>query len=143
MLTSSSPREAAMSAPICPSFVLAALDDDAGCAGVLAYAREQARQRGLPLRAAHVWTRHEAISDGYRLLTAALYDNLPPDEAAVVERQILHDDDPARALAALTRDAAVVVAAAGTLGETVQRLADLADCPVAIVPAAAPAASGW
>ncbi|MCU7724895.1 universal stress protein [Actinoplanes sp. KI2] len=132
-----------MSAQIDPSFVLAALDDDPGCVGVLAYAWEQAQQRGLPLRVVHVWTRHEAITDSDRLLTAVLYDNLPPDEAEAVERQILHDDDPARALAALSRDAALVVAAAGTLGETVKRLAELADCPVAVVPAGTPVPAAW
>ena len=125
-----------MTAQLDQPFVLAALDDDAGCAGVLAYARAQARQRGLPLRVAHVWARQEAIADSDRLLTDVLYDNLPPGEAAAVERQILHDDDPARALAALSRDAALVVASAGTLGETVKRLAELADCPVAVIPAA-------
>jgi len=83
------------------------------------------------------------MTDSDRLLTAVLYDNLPPDEAAAVDRQILHDDDPARALAALSRDAALVVAAAGVLGETVKRLAALADCPVATVSAAAPLAAQW
>ncbi|MCU7729420.1 universal stress protein [Actinoplanes sp. KI2] len=106
-----------MTAQIDPHFVLAALDDDSSCADVLIYARGQARQRGLPLRVVHVWTRRESMTDSDRLLTAALYDNLPPDEAATVERQILHDDDPARALAALSRDAALVVAAAGAIGE--------------------------
>ena len=130
-----------MTAQLEPPFVLAALDDDPSCAVVLAYARDQARQRGLPLRVVHVWTRREAMTDSDRLLTAALYDNLPPDEAATVERQILHDDDPARAPAALSRDAALVVAAAGELGETAKRLAELAACPVAIVPATAPLAA--
>jgi len=124
-----------MTAQLDPPFVLAALDHDTGCAAVLAYARDQARQRGLPLRVVHVWTRHEAMTDSDRLLTAVLYGNLPPDEAAAVDRQILHDDDPARALAALSRDAALVVAAAGRLGDTVRRLAGLTDCPVAIAPA--------
>jgi hypothetical protein len=124
-----------MNVQLDPPFVLAALDDDTGCADVLAYAWDQARQRGLPLRVVHVWTRHETMTDGDRLLTAALYDNLPPDEAAAVDRQILHDDDPARALAALSRDADLVVAAAGTLGDTVRRLAVLTSCPVVVVPA--------
>jgi len=124
-----------MTAQLDLPFVLAALDDDTGCADVLAYAWDQARQRGLPLRVVHVWTRHEAMTDSDRLLTAVLYANLPPDEAAAVDRQILHDDDPARALAALSRDAALVVAAAGRLGDTVRRLAGLTDRPVAVVPA--------
>jgi hypothetical protein len=127
------------------TFVLAAVDDDDACADVLAYARQEAHRMGLPLRVAHVWTGREsrprragpaemAASD--RLLTAILYDNLPPDEVATVERQILHDEDPARALAALSQDAALLVAAAGTLGETVKRLTALAACPVAVVPLA-------
>jgi nucleotide-binding universal stress UspA family protein len=132
-----------MTTQLDPPIVLAALDNDAYCARVLAFARDQARQHGLPLRVVHVWTGREAMTDSDRLLTAALYDNLPPDEAASADRQILHDDDPARALAALSRDAALVVAAAGGLGETVKRLAELADCPVAIVPAAAVAADRW
>jgi len=132
-----------MTAQLEPPFVLAALDDDPSCAAVLSYARDQARQRGLPLRVVHVWTRREAMTDSDRLLTAVLYDNLSPDEAATVERQILHDDDPARALAALSRDAVLVVAAAGEFGETVRRLAALAGCPVAIVPATSPLAARW
>jgi hypothetical protein len=83
------------------------------------------------------------MTDSDRLLTAALYDNLPPEEAATVERQILHDDDPARALAALSRDAALVVAAAGEIGETVKRLAKLAGCPVVVIPATSPVAARW
>ena len=132
-----------MTTQLDPPFVLAALDDDSSCAGVLAYARDHARRRGLPLRVAHVWTWREAMTDSDRLLTAALYDNLPPDEAASVERQILHDDDPARALAALSRDAELVVAAAGALGDTVRRLAGLADCPVVVLPTASPLAARW
>jgi hypothetical protein len=127
------------------TFVLAAVDDDGACADVLTYARQEAHRVGLPLRVAHVWTGREsrprragpaemAASD--RLLTAILYDNLAPDEAASAERQILHDEDPAHALAALSRDAALLVAAAGTLGDTVKRLIELAACPVAVVPAA-------
>ena len=132
-----------MTAGLDPPFVLAALDDDASCAEVLRYARDQARRRGLPLRVVHVWTRHETMTDSDRLLTTVLYDNLPADEAAAVERQIVHGDDPARALAALSRDAALIVAAAGALGETVKRLAVLADCPVAVVPAGQLLAARW
>ena len=131
-----------MTAQLDLPFILAALDDDSSCGAVLAYARDQARQRGLPLRVVHVWTGREAMTDSDRLLTAVLYENLPPDEAATVDRQILHDDDPAHALAALSRDAALVVAA-GEFGETVRRLAGLADCPVAIIPAARPFAARW
>jgi hypothetical protein len=126
-----------------PLFVLAALDDDSSCAGVLTHARDQARQRGLPLRVVHVWTRLDSMAESDRLLTAILYDTLPADEAATVERQILHDDDPARALAALSHEAALVVAAAGEVGETAKRLADLADCQVVIIPAASPLAARW
>jgi hypothetical protein len=123
-----------MIAEVRPSFVLAAVEDDGNCAEILAYAREQAHRQRLPLRIVHVWTRRERMADSDRLLTAALYENLPPDEADTVERQILHDDDPARALAALSRDAALLVAATGSPGETVNRLADLAACPLAILP---------
>jgi hypothetical protein len=132
-----------MTAQLESPFVLAALDDDDGCTPVLAFARDLAGQRGLPLRVVHVWTRREAMTDSDRLLTAAVYDNLPPGEAAAVDRQILHDDDPARALAALSRDAALVVAAAGRFGETVRRLAGVAGCPVVIVPAASAVTARW
>lgn len=132
-----------MTVQLDPPFVLAALDDDSSAAAVLAFAWDQARRRDLPLRVVHVWTRREAMTDSDRLLTAVLYDNLPPDEAAEVDRQILHDEDPARALAALSRSAALVVAAAGELGETVRRLAGLAGCPIAIVPVAAPLTARW
>ena len=132
-----------MSAQIEPPLVLAAVDEDGSAGVVLTHAWQEARRRKLPLRVVHVWTRREAMTDSDRLLTALLYDNLPPDEAASVERQILHDDDPAQALAALSHDAALVVAAAGTLGETVKKLAALAACPVAVIPVTPRVAARW
>jgi hypothetical protein len=127
--------------------VLAAIDDDTGAAPVLAYAHEQAARLGVPLRVVHVW------SDGRREMAAAdhltsgcIADLLPAGEAGFVERQIVHDDDPARALIALSREAAVLVVAAkpdGSLGSTARRLGGRTRCPLAVVPATPVTRGRW
>lgn len=134
------------------AYVLAAIDDDGNPATIIRYARAQARRLQLPLRVVHVWTgrddaapssRSNLSTDADLLLSAVLYDHLPAGEPA--ERQILHDREPARALEALSNDAALLVMAAtsnptagrSTLGVTARQLAGHTGCPLAILPPAA------
>jgi nucleotide-binding universal stress UspA family protein len=127
--------------------VLAAIDDDSGQCAVLAYAHEQAALRGVPLRVVHVWAnRRERMAEADRLTSGSAATHLPADEAGRVERQILHDADPARALIALSREAVLLVVAArpgGSLGSTAGRLAGRTCCPLAIVPAAPVTRGQW
>ncbi|MET3421057.1 nucleotide-binding universal stress UspA family protein [Actinoplanes tereljensis] len=127
--------------------VLAAIDDDAHCAAVLACSSAEAARLGLPLRVVHVWSERHigrygasgCTADSDRLLSRSVYDNLAADVAKTVERQILHDDDPARALRALSQTAAVLVVGAGSgddMGETTRRLAGRTRCRLIVVPAA-------
>ena len=139
--------------------VVAAVDDDANPPSVLAYAAAEARRRRVPLRVVHVWAesgssaagrpmcRDDRMSDADRLLTAVLYDHLPPDEAAAAERHILTDEDPVAALLALTADASLLVVGANSgstptgpaaLGETVRALVGRTRCPLVVLPTSAP-----
>jgi hypothetical protein len=71
---------------------------------------------------------------------------MPAEKAPAVERQIVHDADPARALINLSREAVLLVVAArldGTLGSTVGRLAGHTCCPPAIVPTAPVTRGRW
>lgn len=131
--------------------VAAVDDDDDGNSGpVVRYAAAEARRRSVPLRVVHVWgvrgtarDARDAMCDADRLLSAVLYDNLGESDAASAEREILHDDDPARALCALSAGASLLVVAAGArgepLGHTVQALIGVTRCPLAVLP---PASTG-
>jgi nucleotide-binding universal stress UspA family protein len=139
--------------PACPSgAVAAAVDDDASADAVVRHARAEARRLGVPLRVVHVWTssgssatgarllRHDRMSDADCLLANVLYEALPAAEADIAEREILHDSEPVRALAALSAGLSlVVVAAAATgdriLGSTAGGLAGRTVCPLVVVPA--------
>jgi len=118
-------------------FVVAAIDDDTAPGAVLAHARAEAAGRGVPLRVVHVWTnRRRGMAAADHLTAECIADHLPLDDPATVERQILHDTDPARALLTLSRQAVLMVVAAkpdGSLGGTVRRLAGHTHCPLAIV----------
>jgi hypothetical protein len=126
------------SGPGTGTVVLTAIDDDGKGPAILAYARSRAHLLRAPLRVVHVWTgrRYDEVSESDRLLFGLLQDHLQPAEIATVERQILHDDDPAaRALAELSREGVLlVVATADHLGSTVRRLAGHTRCPLAVVP---------
>ncbi|OJF11666.1 universal stress protein [Couchioplanes caeruleus] len=139
--------------------VVAAVDDDGNCGPLLRYAAAEARRRSVPLRVVHVWgARGDArpgvrgcprMSDADRLLSAVLYDHLPAEVAAEAEREILHDDDPVRALVALSAGASLlVVAARGRCGDTAESVGRTArgllgttHCPLAVVIPAAPTPS--
>lgn len=133
--------------------VLAAIDDDGNGGPVLAYARGRAPALQVPLRVVHVWTGRPAdrVSDSDRLLSDVLHEHLPPGDITAVERQILHDDDPVRALMALSREGILLVMAAGSHplapgglpGSSVRRLAGRTRCALAIVPGTAPNTERW
>jgi hypothetical protein len=127
--------------------VVAAIDDDANPGPIITYAVAQARRSGAPLRVVHVWTGplvspDDRMSHADCLLAGVLREHLL-DPADPVEREILHDAEPAAALLALSQEAALLVVAASSdtlpvtvLGDTVRTLIGRTACPLAIVPAA-------
>lgn len=139
--------------PACPGGpVAAAVDDDANADAVVRQARAEARRLGVPLRVVHVWTgsgssatgarllRHDRMCDADCLLANVLYEALPAAEADIAEREILHDSEPVRALAALSAGLSLVVVAAAVtggrvLGSTAAGLAGRTACPLVVVPA--------
>ncbi len=130
-------------------FGAAAVDDDPQAGRILRCAAGRARELGVPLRVVHVWTdRGEAAERppwcrADHMVTCALYDHLPQEEAGAAEREILHDLAAGPALAALSTSAAVMVVAARggpspggePLGGTVRSLLGRTACPLAILPA--------
>ena len=133
--------------------VAAAVDDDASADAVVKQARAEARRLGVPLRVVHVWTgnvssatgarllRHDRMCDADCLLANVLYEALPAAEADLAEREILHDNEPVRALAALSAGLSLVVVAAAVSGgrvlsSTAAGLAGRTACPLVVVPAA-------
>jgi len=128
-------------------FVVAAIDDDTAPAAVLSYAHGRAAGLGLPLRVVHVWAdRRRDMMAAPRLTAECIADHLPNDGPATVERQILHDPEPARALLELSGQAALMVVAAkpdGSLGHTVRQLAGHTRCPLAIVASAPVTRQRW
>ena len=138
--------------PTCPGGpVAAAVDDDANADAVVKQASAEARRLGVPLRVVHVWTgsgssatarllRHDRMCDADCLLANVLYEALPAAEADIAEREILHDSEPVRALAALSAGLSLVVVAAAVtggrvLGSTAAGLAGRTACPLVVVPA--------
>jgi hypothetical protein len=133
--------------------VAAAVDDDASADIVVKYASAEARRLGVPVRVVHVWTgsgtsaagarllRHDRMCDADHLLATVLYETLPPAEADIAEREILHDPDPVRALAALSTSLSLLVVASaaarhGVPGHTADGLVGRTACPLVVVPAA-------
>jgi len=145
--------------------VVAAIDDDGNASQIIAYALTRAARLRVPLRVAHVWAergtgpgslrmpRQERIGYADRLLSAALHDWVPAGERLAPERQILHDDDAAHALTALSREAALLVVALNSdptasdvrPGHTTRGLIGQTVCPLAILPATRHSATarGW
>jgi len=126
--------------------VAAAVADDTARHDVVRYAAALARRRGVPLRVVHVWAgagaAHERMAAADLLLSEVLYEQLGTPEADAAEREILHDRDAAGALAALSVEFALLVAAARgpaattgePLGGTVRELAGRTACPLAVLP---------
>ncbi len=136
-----------------PKVVAAAVTDDGHGTEVLAHAWREACRAGAMLRVVHVWTGQGPTEFGIidLLLSQALYNTLEPEAADTAEREVLHDDDPVRALLALSKEVdLLVVAAAGKriaphrpLGGIVGALVGQTACPLTIVlPSAAPAWPG-
>ena len=76
------------------------------------------------------------------MLSQIIEEHLAPDDASDLERDVLHDTDPAQALAALSATASLLVLGAasrrpdgeGVLGDTTRGLVVRARCPLAVVP---------
>ena len=144
------------------SVVVAAIDDDGNADEIIAYARTRSARLWVPLRVVHVWTERgigpaglrvlcrDRVDYADRLLSAVLHDHGPAAESTAVERQILHDDDPAHALVALSREAALLVVALNSdptasdalPGNTTRRLIGHTGCPLAILPVTRRSATG-
>jgi len=144
------------SARIRHGVVVAAVDDDGNASRIIAYALANSARLRVPLRIAHVWVRRgtgagglrmprqERIGHADRLLSAVLHDFVPDGERPMTERQILHDEDPAHALAALSREAVLLVVALNSdptasdalPGHTTEGLIGHTVCPLAILSAA-------
>jgi hypothetical protein len=97
--------------------------DEGNADEIIAYARTRSARLWVPLRVVHAWTERgigpaglrvlcrDRVDYADRLLSAVLHDHGPAAESTAAERQILHDDDPAHALVALSREAALLVVA--------------------------------
>lgn len=145
--------------------VVAAIDDDGNASQIIAYARARCAGLRVPLRVAHVWAergtgpggirmpRQERIGYADRLLAAAVHDFVPAGERPAAERHILHDNDAAHALTALSREAALLVVALNSdptasdvlPGRTTRGLIGHTVCPLVVLPAARHSATapGW
>ncbi|GIF45422.1 universal stress protein [Actinoplanes xinjiangensis] len=134
------------------SVVVAAVDNDGNPATVISYAAACARELGVPLRVAYVWSGGVESGDipatGTRMpnadlmLAGLLYDCAADGGGNEVERALLHDHDPAAALVALSHNEAtlMVVSASSSprtpdrpLGDTVRALAGRTGCPLLVV----------
>jgi nucleotide-binding universal stress UspA family protein len=134
--------------------VLVALDDDQNPAVLAAYGRAEALRRGVALRVVYIWTDcrppdcdhhlvcHPDLWDAARLLAAIVNQHLSADEASDIERDVLHDADPASALVALSASASLLIVGASSrrpdsgvlLGDTTRGLVGRTRCPLAVVP---------
>ncbi|MEV4283798.1 universal stress protein [Actinoplanes xinjiangensis] len=130
------------------SVVVAAVDNDGNPATVISYAAACARELGVPLRVAYVWSAGDIPATGTRMpdadlmLAGLLYDCAADGGGNEVERELLHDHDPAAALVALSHNEAtlMVVSASSSprtpdrpLGDTVRALAGRTGCPLLVV----------
>lgn len=142
-------RPAAVSGP-----VIVALDDDGHAGELLRHGWAMAERLGVPVRVAYVWSDcrpphcdhhrrcHRNLGEARRLLTELLDEHLSVEQAQEVEREVLHDADPAEALVALAESASMLVVAASSdrphrsevLGATTRSLLFRTACPVAVVP---------
>jgi nucleotide-binding universal stress UspA family protein len=153
--------------------VVVGLAGGAASGALLAYAFEEAALRGVPLRAVHVnsempdrrWGRFDPIvglatdappvatapaEDAERLLAEALAGWPAKYPDVDIERRAVHGPDVEHGIAALTRDASMVVVAARSRLETGERvlgpittgLLRDSECPVVVIPAADPVFTG-
>lgn len=134
--------------------VVVALDDDDNASALLRHGREVATRLGVALRVVHVWSDcrppdcphhrrcHRDLDEADRLLVALLDEHLPIGTAPPIEREVLHEPDPAQALVALTASASTLVVGSssdrptgsGMLGTTTRAILGRTQCPVLVVP---------
>ncbi|MEU8233203.1 universal stress protein [Actinoplanes sp. NPDC048967] len=134
--------------------VLVALDDDGNPGALLRHGWSIAVALGVPLRATYVWSDcrppdcdhhrccHRDLDGASRLLTTLIDGNLSVEAALRVERDVLHDADPAEALIALSQGASMLLVGASShrptavalLGETTRMLLGRTWCPLIVVP---------
>ena len=111
-----------------------------------------AEQLGVPLRAAYVWSDcrapdcphhrrcHRDLGEAGHLLTTLVDEHLAT--APLIEREVMHAEDPVEALVALSAEASVLLVGSssdlpvpgGAFGGTTRRLLGRTACPVVVVP---------
>jgi nucleotide-binding universal stress UspA family protein len=131
--------------------VLVAVDDDDNAGAVLRYGHGLAARLGVSLRVAYVWSDcrppdcahhrhcHRQLAEADQLLSALIAEHLATAEAEQVERDVLHDADPADALVALSASASILVVGSASsgpvvLGATTRTVLGRTRCPVVVVP---------
>ncbi|MDY7088229.1 MAG: universal stress protein [Actinomycetota bacterium] len=128
--------------------VLVAVDDEANAAVLLSRGHDAAVRLGVALRVVHIWSRcrppdcshhrrcHRDM-EGANRFSRRLLDEHLPEATAPVEREVVHDENPASALVALSVGASLLFigaeAAGEAVGETTRALLDRAACPVTVV----------
>ena len=131
-----------------------ALDDDDNAGALLRHGSGLAARLGVALRAVYVWSEcrppecahhrhcHRDLAEAHRLLSALLDEHLTAETTRQVEQDILHADDPAEALVALSATASILVVGASSdyptsptaLGATTRAVLGRTRCPVVVVP---------
>ena len=95
-----------------------------------------------PPECAHHRHCHRDLAEAHRLLSALLDEHLTAETTRQVEQDILHADDPAEALVALSATASILVVGASSdcptsptaLGATTRAVLGRTRCPVVVVP---------
>lgn len=134
--------------------VLVAVDDDDNAGALLRYGCRLAARLGVSLRVAYVWSDcrppdcthhrrcHRYLAEAGRVLSELLDEHLAIDEARQVEWDVLHEDDPATALVALSASASMLVVGSSSdrppspaaLSATTRAILGRTRCPVVVVP---------
>lgn len=133
--------------------VVVAVDDDENAAAVLRSGAALATGMGVALRAVYIWSDcrppdcphhrrcHRDLGEASRLLSELLAGQ-PADGGLEVERNVLHDGDPAAALVSVSSAASCLVLGASSdhlrrgdgFGRTTRSVLERAACPVIVVP---------
>jgi len=135
--------------------VVVAVDADAHPGVLQRYGWQLSSHLGVPLRVVYVWTDcrppdcahhrtcHPDLADAERLLAALLKEYLPLEAVGCIEREVLHEADPAEALQAISSVGSLLVLGSssdqpgsnrGTLGSTARSLVGRTACPLILVP---------
>ncbi|WP_127509711.1 universal stress protein [Actinoplanes solisilvae] len=144
---------ATMPQPPATGPVLVAVDDDDNAESLLLRGREEAGRLGVPMRVTYVWSHcrppacthhrrcHRNLGEASRLLNTLVDEHLTEEDLPPVERDVLHDEDPAGALLELSSGASLLVIGSASethgpddaLGDTCRALVGRTRCPVAVV----------